>query len=166
MGVFVGFKYLVQYINAFFEIGIMRIWAFAWQVNWYKYDVLLSWKFDTLNSLISYFERCNITVVLCAIGSLRLHILVAFGTARYDHLNQLIYQLHYSLDEFYVMISTFFCYDNLDSQIWGVSANFKPYKNYWFRDSSQIYFWKWVSRWHINQHGVRFSRNHFTSDTQ
>jgi hypothetical protein len=45
-------------------------------------------------------------------------------------LNQLIYQLHYSLDEFYVMISTFFCYDHPDSQIWGVSANFKPYKNY------------------------------------
>jgi hypothetical protein len=62
---------------------------------------------------------------------------------------------------FYVTISTFFIMITRNLQKGGVSANFKPYMNYWSRDSLLIYFWKWVSRWHINQHGVRFSRNHF-----
>jgi hypothetical protein len=44
----------------------------------------------------------------------------------------------------------FFFYDHPDLQNWRVSANFKPYMNYWSRDSSRIYYWKWVSPWHIS----------------
>jgi hypothetical protein len=65
----------------------------------------------------------------------------------------------YDFDFFLIMITRI-------RKIWGVSANLKPYMNYWSRDSYRIYFWKWVSRWHMNQHGLRFSRNHFTLDTQ
>jgi hypothetical protein len=44
----------------------------------------------------------------------------------------------------------FFFYDHPDLQNWRVSANFKPYMNYWSRDISRIYYWKWVSPWHIS----------------
>ena len=40
------------------------------------------------------------------------------------------------------------------------------HEEYWSRDSSRNYFWKWAVRWHINQDGVRFSRNDFTLDVK
>ena len=73
---------------------------------------------------------------------------VKSGTGSYG------YKLKYCFVNFYILrydFDFFFYYDHPDSQNWGVSANFKSYMNYWFRDSSRIYFWKWVSRrsqWH------------------